>query len=217
MKRLSFALAAASICLVPMTATAESEHAGHESMDHSQHAGHGEKIESRTVDAAADHEKARAYFTDTVLTAHTGEEVRFYSDVLEGKTVVVSFIFTSCVDACPLINQNLEKIQARLGERMGKDVMFVSISVDPETDTPDVLNTYSQEFNAGEGWLFLTGSTENVATVSSKLGQVFEKEEHLTALLIGNTETARWRKVPAYLPDNVITSQITDIADDNIG
>ena len=143
--------------------------------------------------------------------------MRFYSDILEGKTVVVSFIFTSCEDACPLINQNLEKIQARLGERMGDDVLFVSISVDPETDTPAVLNTYRNKFDAGDGWLFLTGSTENVSLVSEKLGQVFEKEAHLTALLIGNTETARWRKVPAYLPDNVIASQVIDIANDEIG
>ena len=96
-------------------------------------------------------------------------------------------------------------------------MLFVSISVDPETDTPAVLNTYRNKFDAGDGWLFLTGSTENVSLVSEKLGQVFEKEAHLTALLIGNTETARWRKVPAYLPDNVIASQVIDIANDEIG
>lgn len=202
--RYLFAALAAS--LLPMSALA-----------HSEHASKDEQIESKHVADAADHEKARAYFTDTILTTDEGKDVRFYSDVLEGKTVVVSFIFTSCTDACPLINQNLEKIQQRLGDRMGKDVVFVSISVDPETDTPPVLNAYRQKFDAGDGWLFLTGSTANIETVSEKLGQVFEKEAHLTALLIGNTDTARWRKVPAYLPDNVIASQIIDIADDNIG
>lgn len=207
MKLLS-ALAVATLGFAAMPATAQA-HSAHEEPD--------DAVETKSVAEAADHDKARAYFTDTVLKTHDGQDLRFYSDILEGKTVVVSFIFTSCEDACPLINQNLEKIQARLGERMGEDIVFVSISVDPETDTPAVMSTYRQEFDAGPGWLFLTGSVENVETVSEKLGQVFEKEAHLTALLIGNTETARWRKVPAHLPDNVIAGQITDIADDNFG
>ena len=198
--------AAASLAAVPLAAKA-----------HSGHTDKSEEIETRRVAAASDQDKARAYFTDTVLKDHNGNDVRFYSDILEGKTVVVSFIFTSCTDACPLINQNLKKIQARLGERMGEDIVFVSISVDPETDTPETLNVYRQDYDAGDGWVFLTGDVAAVETVSSKLGQVFEKEAHLTALLIGNTATARWRKVPAYLPDNVIASQIIDIADDNIG
>lgn len=200
----AIALAAISLAATPLAAQS---HSAHESKD--------DGVETKTVAEAADHDKARAYFTDTVLKTHDGKDLRFYSDILQGKTVVVSFIFTSCEDACPLINQNLEKIQARLGERMGDDIVFVSISVDPETDTPAVMSSYREEFDAGPGWLFLTGTVENVETVSAKLGQVFEKEQHLTALLIGNTETARWRKVPAYLPDNVIAGQITDIADDN--
>lgn len=206
MKLISTLLAAVSLAVVPLAAQA-----------HSGHTDKSEEIETRRVAAASDQEKARAYFTDTVLKDHNGNDVRFYSDILEGKTVVVSFIFTSCTDACPLINQNLKKIQARLGERMGEDIVFVSISVDPETDTPETLNVYRQDYDAGDGWVFLTGDVAAVETVSSKLGQVFEKEAHLTALLIGNTATARWRKVPAYLPDNVIASQIIDIADDNIG
>ncbi|WP_300392639.1 SCO family protein [Henriciella sp.] len=211
MKHLALLISAAGLALSPLAASAHSDE------DHSGHAAKIETSETKHVGEVGDHEKARAYFTDTVLKDHNGKDVRFYSDVLQGKTVVVSFIFTSCTDACPLINQNLQKVQARLGERMGEDIAFVSISVDPETDTPEKLNVYRQDFDAGEGWLFLTGDTAAVETVSSKLGQVFEKEAHLTALLIGNTGTARWRKLPAYLPDNVIAGQIIDIADDNIG
>lgn len=142
-------------------------------------------------------DKARDYFTDTVLVSHTGEEMRFYSDILEDKTVVVNFMFTTCPDACPLINTSIQRVQERLKDRIGKDIYIVSITVDPETDTVKVLDDYRKKYKAMPGWLFLTGTPENLETVGQRMGQVFDKEAHLTALLVGNTKTARWRKIPA--------------------
>lgn len=179
------------------------------------HAGHGkdgDKVETRKISAAAD-DKARDYFTDTVLVSHTGQEMRYYSDVLQGKTVVVNFMFTSCVDACPLINATLQRVQERLKGRVGKDIYIVSVTVDPATDTVKVLADYRKKYKAMDGWLFLTGKAKNIEIVSQKMGQVFEKDAHLTALLVGNTDTGRWRKIPANLSDALIASQIEDIAD----
>lgn len=173
----------------------------------------GDKVETRNIKASDSQEKAREYFTDTVLTSHTGDKLKFYSDVLEGRTVVISFMFSSCVDACPLINANLQRIQERLKDRIGKDIYIVSITVDPKVDTPKVLADYRKQYKAGNGWLFLTGPEKNIETVSSKMGQVFEKEAHLTAFLVGNTKTARWRKIPAHFSDAVIAEQVKDIAD----
>ncbi|MFN7055069.1 SCO family protein [Hyphomonas sp.] len=181
------------------------------------HGGHNhgsDRVETRSVSASAGDERARAYFTDTVLVDHTGRSVKFYSDVLEGRTVVISFIFTTCPDACPLINATLERVQDRLRDRIGKDIVIVSITVDPENDTVAVLSDYRKKFKAMDGWIFLTGTTRNIETVSQKLGQVFERDAHLTALLVGNTRTARWRKIPAHLSDAIIAGQIRDIADD---
>lgn len=181
------------------------------------HAGHthgDDKVETRNISAAQSDEKARAYFTDTVLVTHEGKPVRFYSDMLEGRTVVISFIFTTCPDACPLINATLQRVQDRLKDRIGKDIFIISITVDPENDTVAILSDYRKTFRAMEGWTFVTGSTRNIETVSQKLGQVFERDAHLTALLVGNTRTARWRKIPAHLSDAIIAGQIQDIADD---
>lgn len=173
----------------------------------------GDKVETRSVNASDSQDKAREYFTDTELTSHTGEKLKFYSDVLDGRTVIISFMFTSCVDACPLINANLQRIQERLKDRIGRDIFIVSITVDPKVDTSKVLAAYRKQYKAGNGWLFLTGSQKNIETVSNKMGQVFEKEAHLTAFLVGNTKSARWRKIPAHLSDVVIAEQIKDIAD----
>ncbi len=173
----------------------------------------GDKVETRNVAASDSQTKAREYFTDTVLTSHAGEALKFYSDVLEGRTVIISFMFTTCEDACPLINATLQRLQERLKDRMGKDIFIVSITVDPKVDTTAVLAAYRKQYKAGPGWLFLTGSEKNIETVSTKMGQVFDKEAHLTALLVGNTKSARWRKIPAHLSDTVIATQVKDIAD----
>ena len=180
---------------------------------HSGHAHKDDKIETRNISASQGDEKARTYFTDTVLLSHTGEEKRFYSDLLEGRTVVISFMFTSCADACPLINASLQRVQERLKDRIGKDIYILSITVDPDVDSVRVMSDYRKKYKAMEGWLFLTGTAKNLDIVGQKMGQVYDKEAHLTALLVGNTKTARWRKIPANLSDAIIASQIKDIAD----
>lgn len=173
----------------------------------------GGKVVTRDISASDTEDKAREYFTDTVLISHTGEKLKFYSDILAGRTVVISFMFTACEDACPLINASLQRVQERLKDRMGVDIFFVSITVDPKVDTAAVMAEYRKQFKAGPGWLYVTGTEKNIEAVGNKMGQVFEKEAHLTALLVGNTKTARWRKIPANLSDTVIAAQVKDIAD----
>lgn len=138
---------------------------------------------------------AEKYFTDVELINQDGKKVRFYSDVLKGKTVVVNAFFTSCTSVCPPMNRNMQKIQEALGDRMGRDVFLVSITVDPQVDTPDRLKKYAQSFHAGPGWIFLTGKKENLDWALYKLGQYVEdKNDHKTILIVGNETTGLWKK-----------------------
>jgi len=138
---------------------------------------------------------ARKYFTDVELLNQNGEKVRFYSDVLKGKTVIVNAFFTTCTSVCPPMNRNMEKIQEVFGDRVGRDVFLVSITVDPEVDTPARLKEYAQKFHAGPGWIFLTGKKENLDWALYKLGQHVEnKEDHKTIFIIGNEPTGLWKK-----------------------
>jgi protein SCO1/2 len=135
------------------------------------------------------------YFTDTELVNQDGKKVRFYRDVLKGKTVVINTFFATCSNSCLTMNRSLEKIQESLGEHVGKDVVLVSITVDPETDTPEKLKTYAKKFNAKPGWIFLTGKKENVQTVLKTLGQYVEdKNNHLNLFVIGKEPTGLWKK-----------------------
>jgi protein SCO1/2 len=138
---------------------------------------------------------AEKYFTDVELINQDGKKVRFYSDVLKGKTVIVNAFFTSCTSVCPPMNRNMEKIQEALGDRVGRDVFLVSMTVDPETDTPARMKEYAKKFHAGPGWLFLTGKKENLDWALYKLGQYVEnKDDHQTVLIIGNEPTGLWKK-----------------------
>jgi len=138
---------------------------------------------------------AQKYFTDVELINQDGKKVHFYSDVLKGKTVIVNAFFTSCTSVCPPMNRNMEKIQEALGDRVGRDVFLVSMTVDPETDTPARMKEYAKKFHAGPGWLFLTGKKENLDWALYKLGQYVEsKDDHQTVLIIGNEPTGLWKK-----------------------
>ncbi len=139
--------------------------------------------------------RRRSTSRDVELIDQDGKKVRFYSDVLKGKTVVVNAFFTSCTSVCPPMNRNMEKIQEALGERVGRDVFLVSITVDPEVDTPARLKEYAQKFHAGPGWIFLTGKKENLDWALYKLGQYVEKkDDHKTIFIIGNEPTGLWKK-----------------------
>src|SRR5688500_11101361 len=108
------------------------------------HAGHGAHQPPKTEEPTA----AAKYFSDVELLTQDGRKVKFYSDVLKGKTVVVNAFFTTCTSVCPPMNRNFEKIQEALGARVGRDVFLVSLTVDPEVDTPTRLKEYAKKFNA---------------------------------------------------------------------
>jgi cytochrome oxidase Cu insertion factor (SCO1/SenC/PrrC family) len=166
------------------------------------------------AEPAADPEaKARAWFTDTALVTQDGERVRFYSDALAGRVVVIDFIFTRCIGACPLLTSKLLQLRRELGE--GSDVRFVSISVDPDFDTPVELKRFARKHRADDpGWLWLTGDKASVREVLTRLGGWVERpEEHSTTFLVGNLRTARWTKVRPDLPAAAVAAEVRRIGE----
>jgi protein SCO1/2 len=138
---------------------------------------------------------AEKYFTNTQLLTQDGTPVRFYADVLKGKVIVINSFFSTCKGACLPMNRNFKRMADLLGDKVGKDVFLISISVDPEMDSPAALKKYAQTLQAPPGWLFLTGPKRNVDFVLSKLGQyVDDKNDHLTILIIGNEPSGLWKK-----------------------
>jgi protein SCO1/2 len=157
--------------------------------------------------------QAAGYFPNLELLTQEGTKVRFYDDVLKGKTVLINFLFTTCAGACSPMTANLARVQKHLGERLGKDIVMISITVDPAADTPPVLKDYAAKFGAGPGWYFLTGSKANVDGVLSKLGgYVEDKNQHSNVLIIGNVARGGWRKVLALGDAATIANVALDLA-----
>jgi protein SCO1 len=135
------------------------------------------------------------YFSDVELIDQNGEKLRFYSDLLKGKVVVINSFFSTCSSICPPMNQNFARIQNALGDRVGKDVNLISLTVDPETDSPSRLKEYAEKLGAKPGWHLLTGKKENIEWALYKVGHYVEmKDDHTSVVIIGNEPKGIWTK-----------------------
>jgi protein SCO1 len=146
------------------------------------------------------------YFPNVKLTDQDGKQLRFFDDMIKGRVVSINFIFTSCSASCGLETARLREVQQLLGDRIGKDVFFYSISIDPLNDTPGELKKYSAKFGADlPGWRFLTGSPADITLIRRKLGMYEEDEDikknqsdHVLHTMLGNQATGRWMKGSPY-------------------
>jgi len=139
-----------------------------------------------------------SYFPNVPLTTQDGERIGFY-DLIKGKTVAIELMYTSCEYACPLETARLAQVQEMIGDRMGRDIFFYSISIDPKRDTPAVLKAYAEKYHAGPGWKFLTGKPSDIELLSRKLGLYSppnpkDKDGHTPTLLIGNEPSGQWTR-----------------------
>jgi protein SCO1/2 len=139
------------------------------------------------------------YFPNVTLTTQDGVDVRFYDDLLKGKIVAINLIYTTCQYACPLETARMAQVQKKLGDRMGREIFFYSITIDPDHDTPAVLKEYAEKFHAGPGWLFLTGKQADIELISKKLGlysapNPSNPDGHQPYLLVGNESTGQWMR-----------------------
>jgi protein SCO1/2 len=160
-----------------------------------------------------------SYFPNVELTTHDGRRVRFYDDLVRGRTVVIGFMYTSCDQICPLAMENLLAVRDRLGARVGRDVFILGMTLDPQFDTPEVLADYARAIGAGPGVTFLTGGLDDITLVRRKLG-VFDpnpavdadRTQHSGLAVIGNEPVGRWAAVPALVGPNRILRTLTKIA-----
>ena len=158
---------------------------------------------------------AQHYFTDVVLINQNGDKMRFYSDLLQGKVVIINSFFGTCQGVCLPMNRNLEKLQEALGEHVGKDVHIISISVDPVVDTPASLKEYAKRLHARPGWYFLTGDKQNVDFALNKIGHfVSDKQDHLSILIIGNERTGLWKKAVGLAPSTELVKIVESVLND---
>lgn len=146
-----------------------------------------------------------------VLDQH-GNKLHFYTDLIKDKTVAINFIFTNCTTICPPLAATFARLQKEMGDKVGKDVHLISISVDPVTDTPERLKAWGAKFKAGPGWTFVTGEKQEMDKLLNALGAaVSKREDHTPAMIIGNDLKGVWTRTYGLAKTNQIIGLINDV------
>ena len=152
------------------------------------------------------------HIPDVLLLDQDGQEVRFYSDLISGRVVAVNFIFTTCTTVCLPMGAIFTKVQRELGDRVGRDVDLISVSVDPVTDTPERLKAWSQRLGAGTGWTLVTGSKPEVDNLLKSL-EVFTPDfaDHSPTVLIVNARVGSWKRAYGLAPAAKLSQLIEEM------
>jgi len=154
----------------------------------------------------ASNQDGAAWFTNVAVRTQDGRTLRFYDDVMKGRILLINFFFTECDAICPLMTENLARVQALLAPRVGEDIFMISITLRPDHDTPDVLAAYARAFGVGPGWLFLTSGRNDIELLRHRLGfvdsdpvQDADPEQHIGTVRITNEPLHRWAMCPALV------------------
>lgn len=149
---------------------------------------------------------ARVTLNDARLVDQDGAPARFRSDVIGDRIVVVDFVFTTCTTVCPALSALFTRVQERLGDRLGRGIELVSVSLDPARDTPARLKAYAARHRAGPHWKWLTGNQDDVEQVLKGLGAYTPNfSAHVPMVLVGDGRTGAFVRLNGFpSPDRIV-------------
>jgi protein SCO1 len=144
------------------------------------------------------------YFPNSLVQTHEGKSLRFYDDLVQGKVVVFNMMYSVCTGICPGNTANLRAVQEALGQRLGKDIFMVSMTLQPQFDTPSELKAYVKRYEIGPGWTYITGKPAEMEVIRRRLGFYnsdltldADLANHTGMVRIGNEKLDRWFMMPA--------------------
>jgi cytochrome oxidase Cu insertion factor (SCO1/SenC/PrrC family)/DNA-binding beta-propeller fold protein YncE len=171
-----------------------------------------ETVEKPAAPAPAYASGRKMMIPDVEVLDQDGNALHFYRDLIKDKTVAINFIFTNCTTICPPLAATFARVQKDMGDKVGKDVHFISISVDPLTDTPERLKAWGAKFKAGAGWTFVTGEKQEMDKLLNALGAaVSKREDHTPAMIIGNDAKGVWTRTYGLAKTGQIVGLILDV------
>ncbi|HYC90769.1 MAG TPA: SCO family protein [Thermoanaerobaculia bacterium] len=160
---------------------------------------------------------AAQYFGTLPLVDQNGRSVDLYRDLLHGRTVVMNAFFADCKMTCPVMASAYRAIQSRFAGRLGRDLVLISITVDPASDTPPKLKALAAQLEAKEGWYFLSGSPEQVHAALRRIGLYAENRDgHSNLFLIGNDRTGLWKKALGVAGIDAVVDVVASVVDDSV-
>lgn len=139
--------------------------------------------------------RIEARIPDVVLVDQDGRKRRFFSDLVKGKLVLMNAIYTDCPGTCPIQTRIFARAQQMLAERFGDRLQIISVSLDPVTDTPERLAAFAKKFDAGPGWVFLTGPRPDVVRVLKAMDlYAADPRAHTPICVVGDEAAGVWMK-----------------------
>lgn len=150
---------------------------------------------------------------DLSLVDQDGKRVRFYTDLMKGKTFVLSFFYTDCFYVCLRQGELFSSLQKRLGSRLGKDAFLISVTMNPKTDTPAKLKRWASKYDRQPGWTLVTGRAADV----EKLLRLFTgemagpKEIHSGLVYIADDNSGRWSYIDDLTPPAEIEKKMNEV------
>jgi protein SCO1 len=150
---------------------------------------------------------------DVELVRDDGRHVRLPAEMNDGRPVVLAFIYTSCTSVCPLTSQTLAMVQQKLGEARDR-VHIMSISIDPEQDSPARLREYAKSFHAGAQWRHYTG-TLAASQGAQRAFDVYrgDKMDHAPAVLIRRAPGADWVRIDGFATAEQVLAELPSVQD----
>lgn len=167
------------------------------------------------VESAAHSGPSKIAIPDVPVLDQNNRRMHFYSDLIKGKTVAINFIFTTCTTICPPMTANFSRVQKSMLARGEKDFQLISVSIDPENDTPAKLKAYAEMFHAQPGWTFVTGTRSELEPIW-KAFSVFSggaKEDHPATVVIGNDVQHTWTFASGLTSATKLVNAIATVLD----
>jgi protein SCO1/2 len=155
-----------------------------------------------------------AHFPNLPVLTHEGKAVRFYDDLVRGRTVVFNMMYTVCSGICPASTATLLQVQQGLAPRLGRDVFMYSMTLQPQFDDPRALRDYMQRYGVQPGWTFLTGKPQDMDVLRRALG-FFDSDPaldgdlrtHTGMVRAGNDALNRWLMVSTFTsPQRIVNA-----------
>lgn len=130
---------------------------------------------------------------DVAVIDQNGRSLHFYRDLIEKRIVVLAFFYTQCRGVCPIVGRTLADLQSALGDRIGREVFLVSVTLDPRADTPGQLAEWGRRYGVKPGWTLVTGTPDAIDELVRELtGSEARPSLHSPVLCILNDRTGEW-------------------------
>jgi len=160
----------------------------------------------------------RLHFPDVALINQNGKKVRYYTDLLKDKVVLLNFFYAKCEGVCPGVTANLARVYKLLDAHVGHDFFMYSITLKPDHDTPPVLKEYAHKYDAGQGWMFLTGQEDDIELVRHGMGFVNsdpvldkDKSQHIGNVCYGSEPLMLWGGHPGMTRPTWLVKEISSL------